>query len=75
MKTAFNNTRGLVTALALLLAGGLSAGVQAADVKSSGFLSPTIEARLQKGKLANGNAVMRWVSSELNSRNYQPFFS
>jgi hypothetical protein len=71
MKTAFSNTRGLVTGLALLLAGSLSAGVQAADNKSSGFLSPSIEAKLQKGKLANGNAVMRWVSSELNSRDYQ----
>ena len=72
MKTTFCNTRGLVTGLVLLLAGSLSAGVLAdKHAKSSGFLEPTIEAKLKKGKLGNGNPVMRWTSSQLNHKNYQ----
>ena len=72
MKTSISKSRSLVTGLALLLAGVLSAGVQAGShSKSSGFLEPGIEAKLKKGKLANGNSVQRWVSSKTNSKNYQ----
>ena len=72
MKTVFSHTRSLVTGLVLLLAGSLSAGVLAdKHSKSSGFLEPTIEAKLKKGKLGNGSSVMRWTSSQLNRKNYQ----
>ena len=58
-----------VLAVATLLATPLysSAGD---EEKSSGFLDPGIEAKLQKTKLASGREAKLWESPELDGKNY-----
>ena len=46
------------------------AGAVADEQSSSGFLTPAIEAKLEKVTLSDGRKVMRWSSPELNGKNY-----
>lgn len=48
----------------------IAAGAVAGDHSSSGFLTPAIEAKLEKVTLSDGRKVMRWSSPELNGKNY-----
>ncbi len=71
MKLSICKTQGLVASLIFLLASIPSVSVAGEHHKSSGFLTPDIEAKLKEGKLPSGRKVMRWNSPDLNSKNYQ----
>lgn len=72
MKVTNMSFYGLVSGLVFLLASVSGAGVMAAEKsKSSGFLSPAIEANLKQDKLPDGRKLVRWRDSQLNRKNYQ----
>jgi Protein of unknown function (DUF3313) len=58
----------IVTATLMLFTSLYS--VAAEEATSSGFLDASIEAKLQKTKLASGREVQLWKSPELNGKNY-----
>lgn len=56
----------------LLVIGTWSLPVAAADEKaaSSGFLDASVEAKMKKLRLDSGRDVTRWISRDLNGKNY-----
>jgi len=72
MKVTNMSFYGLVSGLVFLLASVSGAGVMAAEKsKSSGFLSPAIEANLKQDKLPDGRKLVRWRDAQMNRKNYQ----
>jgi hypothetical protein len=63
--------RGPIIGLVFTLTSILGVGTALAEQQpSSGFLDPAIEAKLKTTKLPDGKTVKRWVSSEVNRKNY-----
>ena len=49
---------------------GLSASAADEKADSSGFLDAKVEAKMKEVKLDSGRKVKRWISRDLNSKNY-----
>jgi hypothetical protein len=66
-------TGSLISGAALaLVMGTWGLPASAADEKaaSSGFLDASVEAKMKRVKLKSGREVTRWISSDLNGKNY-----